>query len=159
MFQFIHYLKEVVFLKLLYKLLRKGKMGTRSLTIINNSPKLVEKEEICVMYRQYDGYPKGHGKELIDFLKGIEIVNGIPLEKSKRMANGMGCLTVQVIAHFKEGVGGIYLERAGTRNMNEKYIYTIYPNRTGNKIKLKIERSDEKTLYNGLVDLCEINDI
>ena len=40
-------------------------MGTRSLTtfIDNNT-----KEEIVVMYRQYDGYPGGHGRDLLNFL-------------------------------------------------------------------------------------------
>ena len=83
-------------------------MGTRSLTrVISESGKT-----ILTMYRQYDGYVEGgHGDELVKFLKGMVITNGIrvggQLEKS---ANGMGCLAAQLVAHFKNGVGGIYLE-------------------------------------------------
>ena len=38
-------------------------MGTRSLTFVyeDNKP-------IVNMYRQFDGYPEGHGQELADFL-------------------------------------------------------------------------------------------
>ena len=36
-------------------------MGTRSLTVFNDS---WNDEEIAVFYRQFDGYPAGHGREL-----------------------------------------------------------------------------------------------
>ena len=56
-------------------------MGTRSLTtFIDNDTK----EEIVVMYRQFDGYPSGHGRDLINFLDGIKVVNGIPGGKKGR---------------------------------------------------------------------------
>ena len=38
-------------------------MGTRSLTFVYD-----EQEAIINMYRQYDGYPTGHGAELAEFL-------------------------------------------------------------------------------------------
>ena len=44
-------------------------MGTRSLTTFIDDH---TKEEIVVMYRHYDGYPSGHGKDLIDFLNKIK---------------------------------------------------------------------------------------
>ena len=62
-------------------------MGTRSLTTFNSS---YSNEEIVVMYRQYDGYPTGHGKELLEFLKGMTIVNGISAkENPNKFANGI----------------------------------------------------------------------
>jgi hypothetical protein len=70
-------------------------MGTRSLTFVYDGDK-----PIINMYRQYDGYPSGHGSELADFLKGFEIVNGHGEVKPK-IANGMGCLAAQLIANFK----------------------------------------------------------
>ena len=97
-------------------------MGTRSLTII----KEVEGAEICVLYRQYDGYPTGHGADLKSFLEGIQVVNGLGLGNNKRTANGMECLAAQLIAHFKTEPGGFYLYPAGTRDCGEEYIYTIY---------------------------------
>ncbi len=38
-------------------------MGTRSLTILCGRD-----AEIAVLYRQYDGYPEGHGRELAEIL-------------------------------------------------------------------------------------------
>lgn len=99
-------------------------MGTRCLTVIKDE----NNEEIVVMYRQMDGYPSGHGKDLKEFLDGFYVVNGYTQEdsKSEKAANGMSCLAGQLIAHFKTGIGGFYLEKAGTRDCGESYIYTVY---------------------------------
>ncbi len=93
-------------------------MGTRSLTIFQ------EKEEIAVLYRQFDGYPEGHGRELATFLTGYKITNGM-IDRPKT-ANGMDCLAAQIIAHFKTGPGEFYLMPAGTRRAGEEYRYTVY---------------------------------
>ena len=102
-------------------------MGTRSLTTFvetykDNSGKKV-KNEIVTMYRQYDGYMEGHGKDLADFLAGGELVNGIGMD-DKVVFNGMGCLSAQVVAHFKDGAGGFYLQRAN-KNSGENYRYKV----------------------------------
>ena len=86
-------------------------MGTRSLTVFNDEWK---NEEIVVLYRQYDGYPEGHGTDLLTFIDNM---------KSR---NGMGCLAAQVISHFKEETGNFYLYSAGTRDIGEEFIYTLY---------------------------------
>jgi hypothetical protein len=103
-------------------------MGTRSLTTFvetykDNSGKKV-KNEIVTMYRQYDGYMEGHGKELADFLAGGELVNGISVMYDKVVFNGMGCLSAQVVAHFKDGAGGFYLQRAN-KDSGEEYRYKV----------------------------------
>jgi hypothetical protein len=95
-------------------------MGTRSLTVFGKG-----EEEIVVMYRQWDGYPEGHGKELAEFLSGFTIINGIRGDEPKKCANGLDCLAAQVIKHFKTDVGGVYLYRAETRDIGEEYIYII----------------------------------
>ena len=97
-------------------------MGTRSLTIVLDE----EGREICVIYRQFDGYPTGHGGELKAFLKSFHVVNGFGSHTPVRAANGMPCLAAQLIAHFKTGIGGFYLYPSGSRDMGEEYIYTIY---------------------------------
>ena len=102
-------------------------MGTRSLTTFvetykDNSGKKV-KNEIVTMYRQFDGYMEGHGKDLADFLAGGELVNGIGMD-DKVVFNGMGCLSAQVVAHFKDGAGGFYLQRAN-KNSGEEYRYKV----------------------------------
>jgi hypothetical protein len=93
-------------------------VGTRSLTIISDD------KEICVMYRQFDGYIDGHGHELAAFLSGMTIVNGLGGNKEK-IANGASCLAAQVIAHFKVKPGDIYLYPSGTRDCGEEYTYFV----------------------------------
>lgn len=109
-------------------------MGTRCLTVFKDS----DGKEIAVMYRQFDGYPEGHGEELRAFVEGIKLVNGIPVGSKERMANGMGCLAAQIVAKFKGGVDGsaglFYLYPAGTRDCGEEYIYTVEPD--GDKVKV-----------------------
>ena len=77
-------------------------MSTRSTTwfITNTGACLVN------MYRQYDGYPEGHGKELATFLAGIRRVGG---RGPVGTANGIQCLAAQAVAHFKTEPGNIYL--------------------------------------------------
>ena len=108
-------------------------MGTRSLTIVEEDRGV----EICVLYRQFDGYPTGHGAELKTFLEGIQIVNGLGLANEKRVANGMDCLAAQLSAHFKKEPGGFYLYPAGTRDCVEEYIYTVYQNNS--KLMVRVE--------------------
>ena len=80
-------------------------MGTRSLTYV-----YVEDTPIMCMYRQFDGYPSGHGVELAEFLTQIEMGNGISGEPELfSFANGMGCLAAQMIVNFKKSPGGFYI--------------------------------------------------
>lgn len=117
-------------------------MSTRSLTVFKDE----EGQEIAVMYRQLDGYPKGHGKDLTEMLSGIKMVNGLSIDNPGKVANGMGCLAAQIVAHFKEGPGGIYLLPAGSRDCGEDYTYLI----TGNTDEPEIEiRDRRKLLYKG----------
>lgn len=117
-------------------------MGTRSLTIIKNE----QDKEICVMYRQYDGYPEGHGQELRDFVNQFTLVNGISFEDNRVLANGMNCLAAQLIAHFKTSVGGFYLYPPGTRDCWEEYTYYVYPK--GKRVLVSCDESDEYNWYN-----------
>jgi hypothetical protein len=97
-------------------------VGTRSLTVFEGE----DGTEICVLYRQMDGYPTVHGAALKEFLDGFHIQNGYSFPKPQRAANGMGCLAAQAVAYFKEGIGDFYLYPAGTRDCGEEYIYTVY---------------------------------
>jgi hypothetical protein len=95
-------------------------MGTRSLTFVYDGDK-----PILNLYRQYDGYPTGHGAELAQFLEGFTIVNGIGRETT-RVANGMGCLAAQVVAHFKDSVGGFYIHSVDSKECGQDYEYHVY---------------------------------
>ena len=111
-------------------------MGTRSLTRIiprqdglsfNEGHEKVELSHVN-MYRQFDGYPEGHGLELAEFLKDFNIINGIGgSAELGTHANGSGCLAAQMVKHFKEMVGNVYLFPNNDDNGWEEYIYTIYP--------------------------------
>lgn len=98
-------------------------MGTRSLTYVYDGDSAI----VC-MYRQFDGYPQGHGQELADFLCEGELVNGIPGgAKERTLFNGMGCLAAQMIANFKKGPGGFYLHApVQGRDDWQEYEYHIF---------------------------------
>ena len=97
-------------------------MGTRSLTFIHDGDNA--KPFVC-MYRQMDGYPSGHGKGLAEFLKPIRMVNGLGGD-SEHVANGAGCLAAQMVAHFKDGPGGIYLYAPTSKDCDQDYEYHVY---------------------------------
>lgn len=110
-------------------------MGTRCLTVVKDE----DGKECLVMYRQMDGYPDGHGRELEEFLKGKKMVNGIGMNP-KNIFNGMGCLAGQIVSHFKgEVAGNFYLYPSGTRDVGEEYVYIVTA-KEGEEAKVKVER-------------------
>ena len=113
-------------------------MGTRCLTYVyeGNSP-------LVCLYRQFDGYPSGHGAELANFLKGIKLGNGIADNpKMGKFANGMGCLAAQLVVHFKKSVGGFYIHLV-TDSGGVDYEYHVYAN------KVVVKDSDEVVVFSG----------
>ena len=105
-------------------------MGTRSLTIVKDGRSTVLK-----MYRQMDGYPSGHGKELSEFLKDIKMVNGLGEDRTN-IANGAGCLAAQLVAHFKKGPGDFYLLPVSSFDCGQEYEYHVRVDGAGIKIKV-----------------------
>ncbi len=102
-------------------------MGTRSLTFVYDGD-----EAIINMYRQYDGYPSGHGAELANFLGQFTIVNGIRVGESRKIANGMGCLAAQMVSHFKgDEAGQFYLYPASAKDCGQDYEYHVYTDQRG----------------------------
>ena len=95
-------------------------MGTRSLTFVYEG-----EMPIVNMYRQFDGYPTGHGQELADFLLSGELVNGYSKKQSVQF-NGMGCLAAQMIAYFKNTVGGFYIHSVDSTDCWQEYEYHVY---------------------------------
>jgi hypothetical protein len=97
-------------------------MGTRSLTFVYDDNRRV----VC-MYRQFDGYPSGHGSELAKFLTSFgAIVNGLPVVRIHKVANGMGCLAAQLVSNFKVAAGDFYLYPTDTSDVGEEYEYHVY---------------------------------
>jgi hypothetical protein len=134
-------------------------MGTRSLTHFVERYKEVSKDkrrkpivkdtEIVVMYRQFDGYPSGHGIQLAEFLSQGRLVNGISSAEKKLVFNGMGCLTAQVVANFKEGAGGFYLHPAGTKDSWQDYDYYVIGDDETKELTLKCVSSRGKVVFEG----------
>jgi hypothetical protein len=100
-------------------------MGTRCLTFVYEKYGQVQKP-VCNMYRQFDGYPTGHGAELAEFLSGGKLVNGLGVERDQLEFNGMGCLGASMVAHFKQTPGGFYIHPVDVTDCGQDYEYHIY---------------------------------
>lgn len=114
-------------------------MGTRSTTKIYDQGNLV-----LALYKQYDGYTEGWGKELKEFIKSGTFVKGISYREEKQF-NGMGDFALQLVVEFKEGVGGLY---ATTEEDSQEYNYKIELN--GDKLSITCE---EEESFNEITDI------
>ena len=128
-------------------------MGTRSTTNIldENGNRL-----LCI-YQQFDGYIEGGvGEKLIRLLEDRVVVNGYTMEdKERRNFNGMACLAAEVVAHFKDGIGGAYIQ-ALDEDYVGSYDYTISCIGDGKdskpqRLKIKMQSYGE-VVYDGLID-------
>lgn len=123
-------------------------MGTRSNTVVIN-----DGVKILNLYRQYDGYPSGHGAELAAFLEPLKMVNGYGIgSEARAQVNGMGCLAAQLVAHFKKGVGGFYIDNP-TGPLDNDYTYFIKGNTVEPEKGLTIEVRDcyDKQIFIGTI--------
>ena len=135
-------------------------MGTRSLTFVYE--KYDDKQiPIINMYRQFDGYPSGHGAELAEFLNGFRIVNGYSGDPVKT-ANGMGCLSAQLVANFKKDIGQFYLHPTNARDCGQEYEYHIIRSENGNLNVSIFDTYREENIFDGsvaeLVDFCNVTE-
>ena len=138
-------------------------MGTRSLTFVYDE----DGKKLINMYRQYDGYPSGHGKDLAEFLEPITMVNGIGVTEAV-IANGPGCLAAQLVAHFKDGPGGIYLEPTTAVDCGQDYEYHITTHGEGAELTIACQRIEglrpfhRKKIFDGSIEefkaFCEKED-
>jgi hypothetical protein len=115
-------------------------MGTRSLTYVIDAE---DRHLICCLYRHYDGSLEGHGQDLMAFLEGMRVVNGLPWPgDGERLANGPEELAALLVWHFKGGHfqgaqaqperGNIYLHPpAWPRDDWQEYEYFVLAPRTG----------------------------
>jgi hypothetical protein len=118
-------------------------MATRSLTHIFKDDK-----EICCIYRQFDGYPSGHGKDIAEFILSRKFVNGI---SDPLVFNGMGCFAAMLVSHLKgTEAGGIYIHEPGSTDCGEEFVYNVYGMGYENPRPPTIECTDtDKTLFKG----------
>lgn len=115
-------------------------MGTRSLTRIIetwNDKGKQKKNLLLTMYRQFDGYPSGHGDELANFIKSGTVVNGLGADRTGRVFNGAGCFAAQMISHFKgDRAGGFYIYPNSTKDAGQEYEYHVFIDFHTQKIKM-----------------------
>jgi len=125
-------------------------MGTRALIKVFD----VDGEEICTIYTQTDGYPDGWMLDVARFLSERKLVNGF---NKYDVVNGMNDLVAQIVTLLKlkdfevlkhyimkkkseyfhndpsdevHGMilaGGIYVMPAGTKDVDEEWVYHIKP--------------------------------
>ncbi len=127
-------------------------MGTRAIIVIKEKE---DDEDYCTCYRQFDGYPEGLGSELLEYVKDKPVVNGFNSEhKFHKAFNRIGDFCASLVAYFKTDIGNFYIEKAGTRNVGEEYIYTIIV-KEGQPIKLICYDVYEKKTF----ELNSIDDI
>jgi hypothetical protein len=106
-------------------------MGTRSTyriieQISDTKAGKVINQDICLMYLQYDGYPTGHPTETAEWLASGTVVNGLSMNETRLVFNGPACLAAQLVAKYKTGPGGCYLQPLKSRgNSWEDYLYDI----------------------------------
>lgn len=105
-------------------------MGTRALTFVYEGEKA-----IVNMYRQYDGYPSGHGLELAEFLTRGDLVNGLS-GSDEPAFNGMGCLAAAMVANFKETPGGFYIYSVEDTECGQDYEYHVYKAEGGIRVRV-----------------------
>jgi hypothetical protein len=107
-------------------------MGTRCLTFVYEKYGQVQKP-VVNMYRQFDGYPTGHGAELAEFLNGGRMVNGLAQTKTVEevVFNGMGCLGASMVAYFKQTPGGFYIYPTDVRDCGQDYEYHVSEKKDG----------------------------
>jgi alpha-glucuronidase len=115
-------------------------MGTRSLTYVYSYD-----EPVVCMYRQYDGYPTGHGAELAEFLNVTKVYNG------------MDCLAASMIAYFKKEPYNFYLYPTNLdQSCGQEYEYHVYDD----KVKIVETNSSGPALFEGswneLAEYCSV---
>tara|TARA_R110000868_G_scaffold61189_18_gene186107 strand:- start:223 stop:621 length:399 start_codon:yes stop_codon:yes gene_type:complete len=121
-------------------------MGTRSNTIIYD-----DDVQILNLYRQHDGYLSGHGMELLEFLEPLKMVNGYSIGEPNQ-ANGAGCLAAQMVAHFKVGVGGFYINSPMVEGLYENDYTYIVKVHGGESISIEVHEYSERIFEEGSIE-------
>ncbi len=128
-------------------------MGTRATITINDEGG----KPLLRLYKQFDGYIEGGlGEALVDFMKDRYVVNGYTIsDEQNRAFAGMGCLGAQVVTHFKEKIGNLYIQ-----SLDEDYegSYNYFISEDDGRIFIRMESYDG-IIYNGPVDDFSLDQI
>jgi hypothetical protein len=100
------------------------------------------------LYKHYDGYPERLGVTLASYLKDYDISYGVPLHDVQGpVANGIRCLSAQLVSYMKEGPGDIYLQPPVDPDW-EEYVYYVWV-KEESKIMISIFDSNNECIYVG----------
>lgn len=123
-------------------------MGTRSITDFVNANGKV----ILTIYRHYDGYPEGHGAQLVLFASNSKFTNGVPPgSEFGKVFNGFEDFVAQCLVYLKgTDVGNIYVIPPEADNRGEEYAYIVKEVTDG----VKIGYYD---VYEGMTQLIPLN--
>ena len=117
---------------------------------------------VCV-FAQCDGYPESFGDEVVSWISGRKITNGISRD-GELASNGLTEMAAHLVRKLKRASphGHIYLVPAKQKRVWE-YRYTISPNKLsgsrfsgwGDDLQIKVEEwvvtGRHKTLYDGKI--------
>ena len=99
------------------------------------------------VYNHYDGHPERLGVTLASYLKGYDIRNGIPNEYQGPIANGIGCLSAQLVSYLKDEPGNVYLQPPVDPEW-EDYVYYVWVKEEA-RIMISIFDSNNECIYVG----------
>ena len=112
------------------------------------------------LYKHYDGYPEILGVTLASYLKDYDIRNSIPNEYQGPIANGISCLSAQLVSYLKDEPGDVYLQPPRNIDM-EDYVYYVWV-KEGSRIMISIFNYEEECIYVGdcesLIEKWKYND-
>lgn len=78
-------------------------VGTRSLTVVQSRWTDGDAYEThAVIYRHWDGYPSGHGRDLANYLEGVCVVNGKRFNSPETELNGPGRLAAYLVKRLHD---------------------------------------------------------
>lgn len=100
-------------------------MGTRSITHIHEMDSLGS-NVVCSFYRQFDGYPTGHGDDLAKWLEDKALVNGIGsgfVEGSDH--NRAGSMAIDLLHDLKKDTS-VELIPTESSGMGEEFVYHVF---------------------------------
>ena len=84
-------------------------------------------EPVFAMYKHWDGYPEGLGKQLKSIVSGGKLVNGLgPNRTLGSSFNGWGCMWATIIAELKQEPGDVYICRiSDVGQQGEDFVYEM----------------------------------
>jgi len=136
-------------------------MGTRSTTRFISMNEDGSAETLLCFYRQYDGYPEGHGLDVAKEINSYTVVNGLSVGETRKVANGLGCLVGQLFCTLKGGKPGyIYIIADDERTFDNDYHYDFLfdETRVGFGVSMTVDvkvwkwGNKEKPIFVGTLD-------